>query len=559
MSPREARSIRRLRNLRAVHGGGVEAEKIAVLRALERASLPSARDVVELHEVLCFWRAYPDGPALLAIVERLLSRFAARRDVRRFRAKLADTGIAGTSTRFSFFAPTASWLARRFPRSLRIDWPALADREPVERLLPLLSLYAETPGLDEIDLGLPGWLRRMKGRGETDASFLVRRFDALAASPFVRETVYDGLDVPLVLEPGRGTPSRTLDRAPAPSPAWRTRPLDRSRPELPSDLATRPRSVRALRPAEAAPLLDLARAAMVSRQRDLDVFSFASPDDVRLVEFDGGLQFVCIGAIPERRLLLEAVYGFLTLQNGVPVGYVLASALFGSAEIAYNVFETFRGGEAGRVYGRVLAMVRHLFGVDSFTIFPYQLGDGNDEAIRSGAWWFYRKTGFVPKDASALRVARREERRMRRDPGHRSSPATLRALARSNLHYHLGKERDDVIGVVELPNVGLRVTEYLARSFGSDRERASVACEREAARVLGARSLSGFSPGERLAWTRWAPLVCILPGLARWPASAKRDLVAIVRAKGGCRESDFVVRFDRHRPLRRAILALASG
>jgi len=47
--------------------------------------------------------------------------------------------------------------------------------------------------------------------------------------------------------------------------------------------------------------------------------------------------------------LLESVYGFLTLKNGIPIGYVLVSALFGSSEIAYNVFETYRGGEAGAV------------------------------------------------------------------------------------------------------------------------------------------------------------------------------------------------------------------
>jgi len=39
----------------------------------------------------------------------------------------------------------------------------------------------------------------------------------------------------------------------------------------------------------------------------------------------------------------------LTLKNGVPIGYVLASGLFGSSEVMYNVFETFRGGESARI------------------------------------------------------------------------------------------------------------------------------------------------------------------------------------------------------------------
>ena len=73
------------------------------------------------------------------------------------------------------------------------------------------------------------------------------------------------------------------------------------------------------------------------------------------------------------------------------------SALFGSSEIAFNVFESFRGAEAGLIYGRVLGVTRALFGADSFTIFPYQLGDDNEEGIESGAWWFYRKLGFRPE------------------------------------------------------------------------------------------------------------------------------------------------------------------
>ena len=89
---------------------------------------------------------------------------------------------------------------------------------------------------------------------------------------------------------------------------------------------------------------------------------------------------------------------------------MLTSALYGSAEIAYNVFETYRGGEAGPVYGRVLAMTAHLFGADSFTIFPYQLGGaGNEEGLASGAWWFYRKLGFAPRDRAARSLVRREE------------------------------------------------------------------------------------------------------------------------------------------------------
>ena len=61
----------------------------------------------------------------------------------------------------------------------------------------------------------------MKGPAETDAAFLVRRFDALRLDPFAREAIYDALDVPMILAPGPDTPAThpaKLARPPGPLP-----------------------------------------------------------------------------------------------------------------------------------------------------------------------------------------------------------------------------------------------------------------------------------------------------------------------------------------------------
>jgi hypothetical protein len=552
--------LRALEALKTSFGPEPAARKSAGLRALERASLPRPGEVLRLHELLCFWRAYPDDPRILAIVERMLAAFARRPDLRRHARRLENSGVAGTSIRFRFFAPTALWLAERWPDRLRVDWKSFEHADRLATWLPQLVLDAEIPALDEYDLPLRAWLRRLKGPREAEGAFLVRSLARVPMSEGARETFYDELDPPLVLEPGVDTPSRTLAAAPGAGRAgavFQDRPLSRERPAPTEVLRLEPAAVRNLSPREGRRFIDLARASMVTRERDLDVFSYGDPADVRLVDFEGGLQFACIGALPERRLLLEAVYGYLTLKNGVPVGYVLTSALFGSSEIAYNVFDSFRGAEAGGIYARVLAMTRYLFGSDTFTIFPYQLGEGNDEATASGAWWFYQKMGFRPRDPATLRLMRRELAKAKRSPRHRSSLATLRRLARQNLYLPLARERDDVIGRIELPNVGLQVIAAVAKRFGAGREGADTTCAREAANRLGVRSFAGWSRAERDAWRRWAPLTLILPGLARWSPAERGALVEVVRAKGGRRESDFVRRFDGHRRLRAAIRKLA--
>ena len=556
MTAREALGV--LEAARTERGPSAAARRLAALDVAARARLATAREVERLHEALCFLRAYPDDAAVLARTEVLLARFARRPDLARHRASLEDSGIAGTKTRFPFFAGTARWLAARWGRHLRVDWRRFEKAAALERLLPLVSLWAETPALDELDLGTRGWVKRLKGPQETDAAFLVRRLSRLGHGTFEQEAAWEGLELPLVLEPGSGTPARTNACIRTSPVVFQTTPLDRGRPDVRRELARPPLSVTAVSRPDAERYLDLAKEAMVARARDLDAFQWGDPADVRLVTYPDGLAFAAIGVVPERRLLLESVYGFLTLKNGVPIGYVLTSALFGSSEIAYNVFESFRGGESGLVYGKVLSMSRALFGSDAFTIFPYQLGGyGNPEALQSGAWWFYRKLGFAPRAPRAVALMHEEERRMTADPKHRTSLPDLKVLASENLYWFGGKLRSEAIGLVDLPNVGLRVVDAVAARFGSDRERAEAVLTAEAARLLGART-GAWSPAERLAFRRWAPLVSILPGVKAWSAAEKRALATVIRAKGGRRESDFVRLFDAHRKLRKAVAALAK-
>ena len=549
--------LRELVGLKTVFGPEAARQKLVLVCDLEHGRLARAADVLALHEQLCFMRAYPDDQVVLRRVERLLGGFDQRSDLRRFRQRLADSGIAGTATHYAFYAPTAGWLVRRWGDRMHIDWERFANGAALDDLLPHFALWAETPGLDESQEEARAWVDRMRGPDETDAAFLVGCFEQLDAGELVADQVYDQLDPPLRLEPGPDTPSRTRAKRPGSRVVFQTTPLRSGRPAFPAAIRARPRRVRVLGRRAALRMVDMAREAMVTRSRDLDVFMFGDVRDVRLVDWGDGLAFAVFCARPDRRLLLESVYGMLTLKNGVPIGYVLVSALCGSSEIAYNVFETFRGGEAGQVYGAVLATAHHLFGSDTFTIYPYQLGDDNDEALESGAWWFYQKAGFRPRNAAAAALMRRELGAMAKRPGHRSALSTLAKLARHNLYYDMERPREDVMGELSLGQVGEAVTAAVATRFGSDRRRAARVLADEARALLGLRSLDGWDRGQRLALHRWAPLIGVLPGGARWSPADRTALAEVVRAKGGRRESDFVRLFDRHRRLRRAVVALA--
>ena len=407
----------------------------------------------------------------------------------------------------------------------------------------------EAAALRELDL--PGYdaLDRLRGR-ETDAAFLVRRVPAMPGDSFTREAFFDAIDASFALSPGNDTPARTHAKLALAPVAFGDAPIRRGRPDPRAELRRPPLAVKRLSPQAGRQAVDLGRAQMATRERDIDGFAYGDPRGVWLVDDGDGLAFTLNGIVCERRAVVPATFGSLTLRNGVPIAYLQVDLTGRSAALSYHAFATFRGGEAGYTTARMLAMLHHVLGAASFTLDPYQLGGkGNDDGIESGAWWFYYKLGFRPRAANVKRVLRNELARLAANPRHRSSAATLRKLAAGHLVFDVDARRP--VPLPPLAAIGMRIADRLTAR--GDRERALQEASRDAMRVTGLRSLKGWTSGERLAWQRWSPLILTLPGIARWSAPNRRALVGIVRAKGGISETEFVARFNAHPLLGRAL------
>ena len=453
--------------------------------------------------------------------------------------------------RHAYFWPMLRWVARRWPAQLSIDRGDALAAHRIEATLPLLLTTAEAEWVRERRPQGFDALDRLRPKRATDAAFFMHLVDALPGDGRTREAFHDAIEPIYALAPGNHTPSRTLaHHAVGPLVSQRTA-LRRGRPHLRAEIRRPPQRVRTVSTREGETLVELARAAMLTRERDLDAFAYGDPRNVRIVHERGGLAFALNGVIPERRAPLAAVFGALTLQNGVPIGYIQLDIAGRSAAISFNSFATFRGGEAAQVFGRMLVMAHHVLGADAFTFEPYQLGADNDEAIESGAWWFYRKLGFAPRAAAARTLARREAHRIAARRGARSNDATLRRLAAWHLYFDLDPRRP--CPLPPLAEIGARVSKTLA-ARGADRGAAIQACIDEALAKTGLRSLAGWRAAEKLAWRRWAPLIVTLPGLARWPRAEKRALVAVVRAKAAASELDYIDLFNAHPRLARLLL-----
>jgi hypothetical protein len=121
-----------------------------------------------------------------------------------------------------------------------------------------------------------------------------------------------------------------------------------------------------------------------------------------------------------------------------------------------------------------------------------------------------------------------------------------------NLAFHLEEPRDAIVGVFPYGNLGHQVTRFLAEDGG--RTLVDRAAER-----LGARGLTRWSPSERRAFADWAPVVLLLPGLGRWGRRSKERLTALIRAKGGPHEAEYVRLSNAHAPFRRALVRLCES
>jgi hypothetical protein len=447
----------------------------------------------------------------------------------------------------------ARWLAGRFPGRLTIDWDEPEFEGRLTAALAVLLSPAEAEAVKRLEWNARKAIDAWRGP-RTDAEFLIDRLTELPGGDRVREATHDAIDVAYAVGPGPDGPARTVSSLRVEAVPVGFAPLHPGRPDIARELRRSPEGVTKLSHRDGAEVVDLAREAMVTRSRDLDAFAHGNPNDVWMVDDGEGLGFALIGMVPDRRLFLPAVCGALTLKNGTPIGYVQLDVLFGQAEVSYNTFPTFRGAEAGHVFGRLLAATRHVFGVSSFSIEPYQLGRGNQEGLDSGAWWFYALCGFRPRKTAVARLAASELARRRRNPRYRSGPRMLARLAEAHMFWPPRSGAANMVTPIDA--VGRAVGRHLADA-GSDRSASVPACEARVRRALGIRTTRGWTAGERLWLRRWAPMLDAIDGLARWPAADRSAAVRVVRAKGSASEIAFVKLFDAHVRLRRAIASLA--
>jgi hypothetical protein len=555
----------RLEQVRTQIGTVTEREIIRLLSAAGRAAFgKDAESLIRFHDVLLFFRAFPPGLAVLRLADRLLENFELR--VKAVLAAGGDAddftpeevvGIAGTVVEATFSYPMVCWLVQHYPKAISIKWEDFERETQRGAIWPRFFPLLEEDSLTEANVPYLDWLRAARGR-QDELPWLIRQFQRLPLSEKEKATLCDSLEIMVRWDMSGSPASRTLSRKPVRKFYFHKTPLIQRRQVLLAEELAKPRMpIKLLSQPEAEKALDLVKEATGVRYRELYGTSNADPAWVVQADAGRGVEIYFWGLPSEKRLPLRAYLAGFTVKNGVPINYVECISLFDWTEIGFNTFPAYRDGETAWIYAQTLRLLRQLHGVNAISVYPYQIGDGNEEAIESGAFWFYRKMGFRSMNPDLEKLAQTEEKKVSANPRYRTPASTLRRLSKAHVVYELPEAERAAWDRFAMRNIGFAIQRRMARDFDGDAEAMRKAAAAQLGRHLGVDP-SKLKPREQGAFSDFAMVLSLVPQLAQWPSNDKASLREIIAAKAARTELRYVQLLQKHARLRAALLKPGS-
>lgn len=421
------RALDQLSEMKGVFGRDAARRTVELLERLRRARFRDAAVLIRFHDLVLYLRAFPQSATVVRLADEIL--FSIHEQVAKMDSDPFDdtevSGIAGTTISTNFSYPVARNLILRHGRAISIDWE---NYEHGDRLGAVLAELVPASREDFAISARPNaehWFAKLRGGLKT----LVTN---------VEPRVYDLLELPLRWDLGTSAAARSRTRlsSKAREIFYHQEPfLRRKDVSLESGFREARLPVTRLAARASRKILDLILDTSAVRYREL--YGFTNPDaaHVRHADLGRGVDFYFFGVPRDRRLIREYHAG-MYFKNGVPIGYVELLTRDGVMEVGFNLYYAFRESETAWLYARLLKVFHERLGAKSFWIDPYQIGHENQEAIDSGAYWFYRKLGFQSVSPKLRELSASEEAKLA-TPGYRTSAATLRKLAVAGLEYRV--------------------------------------------------------------------------------------------------------------------------
>ncbi len=521
-------------------------ERTTLLRSALGRPIRSPKALKEWHDLLLFLLAHPIDASEHEAVTTELDRVAdiandmARRS-ERDRYALINTGLESTPLQSTFTLRLTRWMLERWGGHMEL----FSVEAPLAEFIELLRLMLPQTELETVDqpaADVPELLDRTFGPSRSvQLQRLVQGLDALRVDDRSREHLWARMQVYVKVEGALGC-GMTFARAPITTPFCLPDGLQRgvdltTAVNVPVETAIR------LSAHQQQELIDTARTVLTALHRETDPVTHAGA--VELFDLGRGLRIALFHLDVAHRLPFDSYVGFMAFRNGVPMAYGGAWIFPGKSKVGINVFPALRGGESAWFFAQLLRLYHQRFGVERFEAENYQLGHHNPDGLKSGAYWFYYRLGFRPTTKALRRVAEREFKELGTKRAYQVPLRTLKELVENGLELQLSESEPPIIDTAALT---MAVQRHAVERYAGDRGKAMRCALGRLGASLPLGDLAEWSSDERSALYLWALPLDMITDLGGWSMRERKQLVAIIRAKGAATETrhqEFMARMPR--------------
>lgn len=425
--------IDQLFSIRNQFGKKYSTQKLSLLTALASEKITGKKALQSYYDSLLFLVAYPDNKAVYEKAKQSLQQLESSiQSHQHLKDSLYNSGVAQTELCASFSFEMVKWMRKKYPHAVRLNSFDAHDGQ-IQSILVVVLPRIESEILLDANENWRSWLKKNMNKGEDMLDRLLAIFDEADMRPEIRDELWGalGINVEINFSSHLSLPASLV------KPYYHHSLIKKK--SIRVKPAIKPVKVD-LNDSEAADIIACSRMILVQHLREIDPITFTDSPYVSYYHVGRGVSIALMGMVPQRRSPIDCYMGYTVFKNGLPVAYAGSWILFDSGRIGLNVFPSYRGGESKYIFEQVLKLHSKVYGLNRFSVDPYQIGKENSDGIHSGSFWIYYHAGFRPLKKEQRRLAEAEARKLRTVPGYRSPAAVLKKLADSRMELMIQKK-----------------------------------------------------------------------------------------------------------------------
>ncbi|MBX7108049.1 MAG: hypothetical protein K1X61_05315 [Chitinophagales bacterium] len=544
--------VKALRTCSNRYGASWTERKLELLNQFAARHIVDVNVLIAYHDCMLFLLAYPENRQLLHLAADELDRIAGIVQSifdgtnQRKQKQLSGTGIACSTVHVAFSLDLTAWLADRFPSQVSI-FEFAGEKETVREILLLLLPASERESMEKKEYLFNKLIQYAKGaKQETDLHWLVTLFQQNDLKPAFRDYLFHGLKLYITWQTDHDSPSRTYARS-LPAKIYFQKSEFRKEHAASAIIRMPVPAAKPISIAEKDHLVTVSRGILAMLHRETDPSTYAETPEVSYFEMGKGIAIALYPMTANRRLPFDTYIGYMLFKNRLPVAYGGGWIFQRQCKIGINVLSAFRGGESAFLFLQLMRLYAQHYRVNRFVIEPYQIGYRNMEGLKSGAFWFYYRMGFVPVEDGLKGTAHAEYEKIRADRNYRTPLSVLKKLSGSNKELILDGKDNNSIDVLLVSEA---ITRMIHDRFAGNRQQAEQEALMFSRKFLHLKTADYSLPSMAESLKNFSMLLLMLSSsLHGWNEKDKKDFRQLITLKGKGSERKYVLQFQQHRKL----------